>query len=461
MLELGRELYVRGPFKEGLNWFGDKNLIWPWLMVFGDWRTAAGFNDNSNAGDNASIATRLNLDIDVKLTATERMHFAVRPFEKNGRITEIDLRNNGENGPGDSAQDLHVDFNLDAAFFEGDFGAIMSGATGRPSRYDLPFAVGLMPILVQNGVWIEDAFQGLAVTIPARNSKRLNISNYDVTFFAGMDDVTTAAAGAAVGENNVSIFGANAFIEANEGYWEAGYGYTHITHDNRAFGTNDDLDYHNLTVAFSKRYGAILSNSIRAIFNFGQDSSTKTADGVLLLVENSLITSKPSTLVPYANFFVGINTPQSLARAAGAGGVLKNTGINFETDGLTGFPKLTDTASDAYGGAVGIEYLFALDKQFVIEVAAQDSHGRKSTVAGAETALGVRFQMPISHRWIVRADAMVGAISGDDDIAGVRVEFPLEVLSERQQPNDRRGLHGSVGLAPLSFKASARAEARS
>ena len=57
------------------------------------------------------------------------------------------------------------------------------------------------------------------------------------------------------------------------------------------------------------------------------------------------------------NAWVGIDRPQSLARAAGAGDILKNTGINFETDGLTGFPKLDDTGRDTFGAVLGIEYL--------------------------------------------------------------------------------------------------------
>ena len=57
------------------------------------------------------------------------------------------------------------------------------------------------------------------------------------------------------------------------------------------------------------------------------------ADGVLLLVENSWISSSPLTVVPYANFFVGWDRPQSVARAGVSGGILRNTGINFDTDG--------------------------------------------------------------------------------------------------------------------------------
>lgn len=437
LLELGRELYVQGPFQPGIDTLGEKNLIWPWLMVFGDWRVAYGQNDRGNqvGGDEevGSIATQLTLDIDVKLTATERIHLVTRPFEKNGDFSRINLRGGSDGDADDSAGkldgDIDLDGNLDAFFFEGDLGALKTGFTGRESSFDMPFTFGLIPLLVQNGVWIEDAFQGLAFTIPAKNSPALGISNYDITFFSGWRDVTTGAArptatrplGGTIEESDVAIFGANTFIEANEGYWEAGYGFTNVA--DGADGQNGDFDYHNVTVAFTKRYGSYISNSVRGIWNFGQDASSKTADGFLLLIENSLITHKPSTLVPYANFFVGFNRPQALARAAAAGGVLKNTGINYETDGLTGFPKLDDTGHDAWGGAVGLEYLFDLDKQVVFEVAAQDSHGAKSNAMDGELGFGVRVQYPISHRFIVRADAILAEVRGEEDLAGIRLEF--------------------------------------
>ena len=78
--------------------------------------------------------------------------------------------------------------------------------------------------------------------------------------------------------------------------------------------------------------------------------SRQNADGFLVLFENSLITNRSQVLIPYFNLFFGFDRPQSLARAADAGGVLRNTGINFETDGLTGFPKLDDTTNNTWGG---------------------------------------------------------------------------------------------------------------
>ena len=287
---------------------------------------------------------------------------------------------------------------------------------------DLPISFGLMPVLFQNGIWAEDAFVGGAFAIPALNSPKLDISNMDFTFFGGFDKVTTPAIKDAQGnlaDHGVNVYGAAAFIEANEGYWEAGFG--RIDGD----GSFDDLSYNSATVAFTRRYGRRLSNSVRAIWTFGQDADNvqQTADGVVFLVENSLITHLPSTLVPYFNAWIGFDRPQPLADNTG---VLKNTGINFETDALTGFPKLDDTANDTWGGAIGIQYLFDLDQQIVVEAATvQTFNGNEAdtNAKGNQYAVGIRYQLPISAAWIVRADAMYGWLDNVEDIAGARLEL--------------------------------------
>ena len=166
---------------------------------------------------------------------------------------------------------------------------------------------------------------------------------------------------------------------------------------------------------------------MRVIWNFGQDpaAGARTADGVLVLVENSLVTSLPSTLVPYLNGWAGFHRPQSLARAAGAGGVLLNTGITFETDGFTGFPKLDDTGHNTYGAALGLEYLFDLHQQLVFEVAALNTFGNPAerTAPGPQYGVGVRWQLPLNNAWILRADAMAAARERLPGIAGFRLEL--------------------------------------
>lgn len=418
LLEIGRSIYQEGPFRAGSTHVGEKNILDPSLAVYGEWRTAVAFNDNRN-NEKALVATRLDLDVDLKLTATERLHALFRPLDQGGQFTRYEF------GGDDRQQgDAIVDGNLQTLFFEGDVGSMVAGVTNEYASYDLPIAGGLMPLLFQNGVWFDDAFIGGAISIPSLNSPALDITNMDITFFGGFDKVTTPAIKDAQGnlaDHGVSLAGITTFIESNQGYWEAGFG--------RIIGEGgfSDNSYNSATLAFSKRYGGWLSNSTRVGWTFGQQEGPgggqQTADGVILLSENSLITSLPSTLVPYFNAWIGLDRPQPLADDTG---LLKNTGLNFETDNLTGFPKLDDTGHNTFGAALGIQYLFNLDQQIVVEVASVQVLGGANEIGRAarndQYGFQIRYQRPITNAWIVRADAMYGSLKDDEDLAGVRFE---------------------------------------
>ena len=179
---------------------------------------------------------------------------------------------------------------------------------------------------------------------------------------------------------------------------------------------------HFVTAAYTRRYANTLSNSTRVFGNFGNGEKD---EGVAIISENSLISGLPSTLIPYANFFVGFGNPQPLVDGNGAG-ILKNVGINFETDALTGYPKLNDTGSNAYGGAIGLQYLFNLDQQLVFEIATVQPFGDPIAgigVASPQYGFGVRYQIPINRAWLFRADATYQIVEGaDKDTFGFRVE---------------------------------------
>ena len=429
-LEWGYPMYQSGPVGNGITIFGDKNPARPQLLAYGDFRLGTGYNDNGKF-DTANMAARLNLDLDLRLTATERIHAFLRPLDRSkvGRFTRVEFGGNQRDRFGD--HEILLDVTPETLFFEGDLGQIAAGITDEYNRYDVPVSFGLMPMVLQNGIWMDDAILGGALTIPALNSRRLDISNMDITFFGGADRVTTRSQlkGRLQDDHGANIYGTAIFIETRGMYIEAGYGYTDDTRN--AFAT--DFSYHNLTAAVTRRYFGKVSNSLRVIYNFNQDPGpgfAKTADGWLLLMENSWISHKPLTLVPYANFFVGSKKPQSLARDFGAGGVLRNTGINFDTDGLNGFPKLDDTANDTYGGALGIEYLFSLNQQVVLEVAALNPLGRDNEVGrvakGSQGAVGARYQRPLTKRWIFRTDAIYGLREHEQDLAGIRAEMRMK-----------------------------------
>lgn len=418
-VELGRRVYDRGLYPPSPTFFGALDPIGFHFLSFGDFRVAGAVNDNGKAAANgkteqSSIATRLNLDMDAQFTATERIHMFVRPLDKNNVFTSYDI----DGGVKDKF--IHkLDFNVDTLFFEGDVGAIRQGWSGKTNSMDLPFALGRVPITTQNGVWIEDAFDGASFSITAKNSPTLDISNTDFTFFAGVHKVATVADPT----GKAKLFGMAGFADLLRGYLEYGYGFTEAD--------NSDFSYHNLTVAFSKRYHDHIANSVRLIGNFGQKgvAGVKTADGVLVLIENSLVptrhfawsTVNPLNFVPYFNLFAGFKNPQSLARGGDAGGVLRNTGITFESDGLTGYPTLDATAQRSYGGALGVEYLFNLDRQIVVEAATVQRTG--NSALGSQHSVGARYQHPFAPAWILRLDAMKAWREGQKDIFGARIEI--------------------------------------
>ena len=418
-IEIGRGLYDPGEIGDGISWLGTgKNRLFPAFSVFGDLRTGVAFND-TGAEEKAVLGVATNLNFNLELTGTERIHMFWQPLDD---VSGIEFA-----GPDESDGVFNERNDPTTLFFEGDAGAILTGLTDEFQSFDLPFSFGLVPLLFQNGVWFDDAVLGFAVTpFVAQNSAQFDITNFDITLFAAWDEITSDAFTNNAGgraEHEADIYGAAGFFDWNEGYVEAGYAFLQDS-DSSSGG---DQSYHNFTLAFSKRYFGKVANATRIIGNVGQNADAngnKTASGFLLISENAFITSS-ITLVPYANFFVGKDTPQ---KAAGTGN-LKQVGLSFETDNLTGFPRLDDTGHDAIGGAVGIEYLFGFDQQIVGEIAFQTPWDDQEGIQDSQVAFGLRFQRPLTNRLIFRADAMYGLIFGPDtpNLAGVRAELRLKL----------------------------------
>ena len=410
-IEWGRIFYGDGITPPGLNWFGPKNMVRPTFYLYGDFRTgiATGRND---FGRTDNWANRLNLEMDLKVTDTERFHAFVGPLDRGGQFTRWEFTE------GDLRYRQEVDLNLATGFFEGDLGVMMGAAHNRTSPFELPFTVGLVPLLFQNGIWMEDAVTGAAFSLPARHSRLLNWSNYDATFFAVFDQLNSPAFGA--DKHAAQAFGTAWFIEAYQGYIEAGYAYLHDRN-------NGERSYHNITASFTRRYWDRISNSVRVIINTGQDlpEAERTADGALLLIENSWITANPLRVVPYANFFVGWDRPQSVARAGVSGGVLRNTGINFETDGLNGYATLDPTGNDTAGGSLGVDLLGdQLDHQLLLELSYLTPNGSNTALArGDQYAIGARYQRAMSYHTIWRFDTMYGWRDGLENVYGTRMEY--------------------------------------
>ena len=152
----------------------------------------------------------------------------------------------------------------------------------------------------------------------------------------------------------------------------------------------------------------------------------ETADGVLVIAENSFLTRWPYNVIPYINLFAGFDSPQSVARAGAAGGVLRNTGILFESDNLTGYPTLDATGNDTYGAAIGIDLLAPeFTQQLILEAAVLEVFGDPTlrNAPGDQFGVGMRYQVPITNAHLLRFDVMHGWFENTDDASGARAEF--------------------------------------
>jgi hypothetical protein len=405
-------LYGPGPWPPSYTFLGPTNLVRPKFYVYGDYRVAGANNNNVNDAQGV-LANRLNLDLDFSITATERIHAFWGPLDQGQQFTAL-IFDDEETDFDDNFDGW--DQNTDSLYFEGDLGYIIGGLNGTYAPFDLPFAVGLIPLVLQNGIWLEDSFVGAAATIPARNSPWADISNFDTTFFVGFDELTTSAF--SVDADEVKFVGATTFIERRGGYIELAWAYVDDP-------TDQGLNYQNIGLSYTRRYLNLVSNSARLIVNAGQDvpQDDRTADGFLVLLENSLLTPLPYNVVPYANFFAGFDRPQPLGRLQGP---LKNTGINFESDLLTGYPTLDDSGNDTYGGAFGVDLLGRqFDRQLILEAAVLQAFGdpAERIAPGDQYAAGVRYQRRLNKSLLLRADAMHGWLENTNDIDGVRVEL--------------------------------------
>src|SRR5262245_47131418 len=199
---------------------------------------------------------------------------------------------------------------LDNLYFAGDLGSMYEQLTGNAAPGTLPIALGRIPLLFQDGVWMQDAVTGAAATWHARGGRGGRGSGrFDLTIFAGWDDLNSTALST---DDEANVYGVQGYFNFWGGFLETGYGFVDDT-------SGSDLAYHNLGLSYTRQSPYRYASTLRYIANFGQrvPAAAQTADGQLVLVETAFRTARPQTLIPYLNLFAGFDRPQSLSRAPG------------------------------------------------------------------------------------------------------------------------------------------------
>ena len=187
ILELGEPFLGTGTLRPGIKL--PTGAVWqPSLLAFGTYRTALQtFEPDAAPGARISEWTnRLDLFLNLQLSGSERLVVGIRALDDDGRFTGYFFEHPDDDLDGSFEDAFSAD--LESLYFEGDFGEIFPNLDRDDfCSTDVGFSIGRQPMLVQEGILINDTIDGVGFT---RNTLLpRNTSNFRLTFFYGWDNI--------------------------------------------------------------------------------------------------------------------------------------------------------------------------------------------------------------------------------------------------------------------------------
>ena len=248
----------------GRKWFGPNGYAWePRFVGYGSYSLFAfAFEENNRRQD--GIAHHMLVELDLKLTGTERFHVQFRPFGKKGTGGSSYLFSDPEG---------YVDNSTlipDRYWFEGELGSIFSSWANDPfTAHDWNIAVGTMPFALHNQLLMNDDVAGVVLsknTIFIGNTSNVNWQGF--YFFENVD---------AFSDGSSDVVGMNTSIDYQRIFIEATYAYR--THSRKA-----GREAHYFALSGTQLFGA-LSLAGRAMFKVGDERGT--GSGELFVLESN------------------------------------------------------------------------------------------------------------------------------------------------------------------------------
>lgn len=415
ILELGDPFLGNGLIRPGIK-SPTGQMLQPWFLLFGTFRSA--FQSYENGDHNtAEWANRLDLHGNINLSGTERVLFSMRPLDREtGDYTGFNFLPNNDN------KGWQQNFNgrLTQLFFEGEIGEIFPGLDPTDSgTLDLGFSVGRQPVLIQDGVLINDIIDLVGVT---RNSIVFDgVSNLRVTGVYGWNHINRGnndIADDPSNDNSAQMFGV--FSEADTALNNT------LSLDFIYVDDTGDEDAFYVGAASTQRFG-VLNSTFRINASIPlQEDKLETRSGVLLLSE--LSTTLPgSDNIAYFNTFWNIDQFTSVARGRDQGNPVANLGILYSPVGMGRYAvPLGQPIDHTIGAALGYQMFLgnSIDKQLILELGARTStkNGREEGVLG----FGARYQQSIGKHHVLRLDSFVASQEGADISYGLRTEWMIK-----------------------------------
>lgn len=412
VFELGDPFLGNGPIRPGIKTpFGQ--MLQPSLLVYGAFRSA--FQSFESDGNNAiEWANRLDLNVNLNLSGTERLVVSMRPLDsETGRYTGYNFHPKKDDGGEEG-----FNARLTRLYFEGEIGEIFPGLDPTDSgTYDVSFSVGRQDLIAQDGILVNDIIDMVGIT---RNSLIFDgVSNLRATGVYGWNHISRG--NNSVGRNTVGysaqLFGL--LLEADTAL------------DNTlaldVFYVDDNLASNAwyIGAAATQRLGK-LNTTFRVNASIPDHDDLPAVGGGVLLLSQLSSTLPSSDNVVYLNTFWNIDQFTSAARRPDQGNPLANLGILYGPVGMGRYGEpLGQPIQDTVGTALGYQMFFdGIDSQLILELGARTStkSGRNEGVLG----FGARYQKAIGKHHILRLDSFVAGEEGVGVSYGLRTEWVIK-----------------------------------
>jgi hypothetical protein len=406
LVEIGDHFLDTGKLQRGIHMPG--GAVWqPSLLVFGDYQTAVQTFDDGNTRYTEWV-NRLNVFANLQLTGTERAIVGFRPLDDK----RVYLGYQWE--PNSGFQD-EANGNIDVAFFEGNLKEMFPDLDPKDTRaLDYAFSVGRQPILLQDGILLNDTMDAVGVVrnsvhTPWTSGVRFNVIH-------AWDHIHRNN----VRDDSAKLVAGTAFADL---YWTTADLDVVYMAANRK--TGEGLFAGLSGIQRVPLFGESISTTLRVIGSYALHQETPTmGSGVLFYGEmgRSPI-GTPDWM--YLDAFWGIEKFTSAARDIDQGGPLGRTGILFEALALGHYgAPLGDQTANAWGGAVGYQRFWDLfRRQLIVEVG-----GSHNTLGGSTNAFGVgsRLQQAFGRHLILGLRGFVAGIENRGPGYGGRGEAQIK-----------------------------------
>ncbi len=364
--------------RPGLEWHGNPGFHWePRFVGYGSYQIfGQAFNEGKR--EQHGIGHQLLIDLDLRLTGTERFHVQFRPLGRKNSGGSF-YQFNSPHGYDDNSTLVP-----DRYWFEAELFSLFGQALDDPfTPRDYHVVVGKFPMTMHNSLLMNDDILGVAIN---KNTLYLPpFSNVNFQVFYGADDVDSTI------QPSPEVVGFNTAIDYRHTFIETTLAYVY---DDQLSGSDSGYAAGSVTQFFGP-----LSLAGRVLGKWGDDDGR--GDGQLFVIESNYSRKfskefKHNTgfehAVYYANAFRATSGWNSIS-----GGNFDRIRSTFEVNPLVNISQFGAT-DDLFGTALGVQLFRDDDNQsWTPEIAFEDDSG------DAVLGVGLGWMKKIGRRTFVEA----------------------------------------------------------